>query len=193
MHGKKSFVDKMFGSYEDKFKQMRASLLLMMTYPGKKLMFMGTEYAQFREWDFDNSLEWFMLDYPMHKQMQEYVRELNNFYLSRSELWQRDFTPLGFSWILPDESDKNTVVYRRINNKNESLIVAINFSGTEQSVRIPLCKSRHLIQLFATDVEINQSSVTVNSDNGSYYVDISIPKFSGVVYKEKSLIKKIKI
>ena len=183
----------MFGSYEDKFRQMRAALLLMMTYPGKKLMFMGTEYAQFREWDFDNSLEWFMLDYPKHQQMQEYVRELNGFYLSRSELWDRDFTPDGFSWILPDESDKNTVVYRRIDNRNDSVIVAINFSGTDQHIRVPLSKSRYLVQLFATDIELSNSPITVNSDNGSYYADLVLPGFSGVVCKEKTLIKKIKI
>ena len=193
VHGKNSFVDKMYGSYEDKFSQMRASLLLMMTYPGKKLMFMGTEYAQFREWDFDNSLEWFMLDYPNHKQMQEYVRELNNFYLSRNELWDRDFTQLGFSWILPDESDKNTVVYRRINNKNESIIVAINFSGADQSVRIPLSKSRQLVQLFATDDRFSSAPISVNSDKGVYYADLQLPRFSGIVLKEKSIIKKIKI
>ena len=193
VHGKKSFVDKMYGSYEDKFRQMRASLLLMMTYPGKKLMFMGTEYAQFREWDYDNSLEWFMLDYPAHSQMQEYVRELNNFYLSRSELWDRDFDPRGFSWILPDENEKNTVVYRRINNKDESIIAAINFSGSEQSVRVPLCKSRHLVPLFATDLEVSTSPIAVNTENGYYYADIVLPKFSGMICKEKSLIRKIKI
>ena len=193
VHGKKSFVDKMYGSYEDKFRQMRASLLLMMTYPGKKLMFMGTEYAQFREWDYDNSLEWFMLDYPAHSRMQEYVRELNNFYLSRSELWDRDFDPSGFSWILPDENEKNTVVYRRINNKDESVVVVINFSGSEQSIRVPLCKSRHLVPLFATDLEVNTSPIAVNTENGCYYADIVLPKFSGMICKEKSLIRKIKI
>ena len=192
VHGKKSFVDKMFGDYEDKFSQMRASLLLMMTYPGKKLMFMGTEYAQFREWDFDNSLEWFMLDYEKHREMQEYVRELNSFYLSRSELWDRDFTPLGFSWILPDESDKNTVAYRRINNKNESIVVAINFSGADQTLRLPLMKSRHLVQLFATDAGINNAPIPVSSENGEYYADVTLPRFSGVVFKERSLIKKAK-
>lgn len=193
VHGKRSFVDKMFGDYEDKFSQMRASLLLMMTYPGKKLMFMGTEFAQFREWDYDNSLEWFMLDYPNHRKMQDYVRALNNFYLSRSELWNIDFDPEGFSWILADESDKNTVVYRRINGKGESVIVAINFSGSDQTLRIPVCKSRHLIQLFATDVSLNSAPIDVISDNEAHYADIYLPKFFGVVLKERSLIKKIKI
>jgi len=134
-----------------------------------------------------------MLDYPKHKQMQEYVRELNNFYLSRSELWDRDFTPLGFSWILADESDKNTVVYRRINNKDDSIIVAINFSGADQCVRIPLCKSRHLVQLFATDDRFSSAPISVNSNKGTYYADLQLPRFSGVILKEKSLIKKIKI
>ena len=193
VHGKRSFVDKMFGDYEDKFSQMRASLLLMMTYPGKKLMFMGTEFAQFREWDYDNSLEWFMLDYPNHRKMQDYVRALNNFYLSRSELWNIDFDPEGFSWILADESDKNTVVYRRINGKGESVIVAINFSGSDQTLRIPVCKSRHLIQLYATDVSLNSAPIDVISDNEAHYADIYLPKFFGVVLKERSLIKKIKI
>ena len=193
VHGKRSFVDKMYGSYEDKFKQMRASLLLMMTYPGKKLMFMGTEYAQFREWDFDNSLEWFMLDYPMHRNMQEYVKELNAFYLSRSELWERDFMPEGFSWILPDESDKNVVVYRRINNKGESIIIAINFSGAEQEVKIDLNQSKQLVGLFATEIEYDNMQFNVVKDKGAYYTVLKLPKFSGVVLKEKRYAKKIKI
>ena len=193
VHGKKSFVDKMFGSYEDKFRQMRTSLLLMMTYPGKKLMFMGTEYAQFREWDYDNSLEWFMLDYPMHKNMQEYVKELNQFYLSRNELWERDFTPDGFSWILPDESDKNVVAYRRLNSKNESIIIALNFSGATQEIKLDLNKSKYIEQLFSTDVECDNMQLQVIKEGDSYYTLFNLPAFSGVVLKEKRFIKKIKI
>lgn len=193
VHGKKSFIDKMHGGYEDKFMQMRASLLLMMTYPGKKLMFMGTEYAQFREWDYDDSLEWFMLDYPVHKSMQDYVKALNAFYLSRNELWERDFTPDGFSWILPDEDEKNTIAYRRVNLKGESLITVINFSGAEQQLRLPVCKSRHLEQLFSTDYQIVDMAIPVVKDGDNYYVDIRIPKFTGCVFKEKTFIRKLKI
>ena len=193
VHGKKSFLDKMFGNYEDKFRQMRASLLLMMTYPGKKLMFMGTEYAPFREWDYDDSLEWFMLDYEPHKNMHEYVRALNTFYLSRSELWERDFTPLGFSWILPDESDKNIVAYRRLNNKGESIVVVINFSGAEQHLRLPLYRSKHLVRLFSTDAEDSDMVIPVVNNLGNYYADLKLPKFSGCVFKEKSYVRKIKI
>ncbi len=80
VHGKCSLINKMFGSYEDKFRQIRSALLLMMTFPGKKLTFMGTEYAQFCEWDYEKSPEWFMLDYPIHRAMREYTAVLNRFY-----------------------------------------------------------------------------------------------------------------
>ena len=131
VHGKLSFINKMHGSLEDKFKQARTSLMLMMTYPGKKMLFMGTEYAQFREWDFDNSLEWFMLDYPNHKYFREYVASLNAFYLAHSELWDIDFNEDGFRWILADEADKNLVAFRRIDRKGRSLTVVLNFSGCD--------------------------------------------------------------
>ena len=193
VHGKKSFIDKMYGSYEDKFSQMRASLLLMMTYPGKKLMFMGTEFAQFREWDFANSLEWFMLDYPAHREIRDYVKELNNFYLSRHELWDCDFSPEGFSWILPDEADKNSVAYRRIANDKKSVIVAINFSGGEQTLRVPVIKCNSLKTIFASSHAIPITQIPVVKENDSYYADITLPKFSGIVLSESNSKRKIKI
>ncbi len=191
VHGKKSFVDKMFGDYEDKFRQMRSSLMLMMTYPGKKLMFMGTEYAQFREWDFDNSLEWFMLDYPMHKAMQDYVRALNCFYLKHGELWHKDFTPEGFTWILADEADKNSVAYRRHSIDGTDLIIAINFSGSEQTLSIPLAAGEKLRVLFSTDDFLDKMSIPVSEANGNYFASLTLPKFSGVIMKEKTKNKKI--
>ena len=193
VHGKKSFIDKMYGSYEDKFSQMRASLLLMMTYPGKKLMFMGTEFAQFREWDFANSLEWFMLDYPAHREIRDYVKELNNFYLSRHELWDCDFSPEGFSWILPDEADKNSVAYRRIANDKKSVIVAINFSGGEQTLRVPVIKCNSLKTIFASSHAVPITQIPVVKESASYYADITLPKFSGIVLSESNYKRKIKI
>ena len=136
VHGKKSLIDKFFGSYDEKFKGMRSFLLLFMTYPGKKLMFMGCEYAQFREWDYKNSLEWFMLDYPAHYDMREYTAALNRFYLSHSELWEIDFLSSGFEWIRADEKDMNLVAYKRIDSKGNYLTVVINFSGTKQKISI---------------------------------------------------------
>ena len=132
VHGKCSLVNKMFGEYDEKFSMMRAYLTFMMTLPGKKLLFMGTEYAQIREWDFENQLEWFMLKYPRHTEMQRFVRELNNLYLERSELWEIDDSWSGFSWIDADRANDNTVIYERYDTKGKSLTVVVNFSPEDR-------------------------------------------------------------
>ena len=185
VHGKRSFIDKMFGSVEDKFAEMRTSMLLMMTYPGKKMLFMGTEYGQFREWDYENSLEWFMLDYPKHRQMREYVAALNRFYLERSELWELDFSPAGFEWLLADEADKNLVAFRRKNVKGGSIIVILSFSGVDQHISIPV-KQPGVEKLFDSGSfgEVD-SFVSVNKCAKQYFADITIPRFAGVILKEK--------
>lgn len=128
VHGKKSLLDKMFGGYDDKFACMRAFLMYMMTLPGKKLMFMGCEYAPFREWDYENQLEWFMLDYPRHSQMKDYVRSLNHFYLEHSPLWEIDDGWDGFEWIDPDRCEDNTLSYIRKSADGEELIILLNFA-----------------------------------------------------------------
>ncbi len=192
VHGKKSFIDKMFGSYEDKFAEARAALLLIMTYPGKKMLFMGTEFAQFREWDFENSLEWFMLDYPKHRAFREYVRALNNFYLSRRELWSFDFSGEGFEWVYPDEAEKNTVVYKRKAGRDE-LTVTVNLSGSEQYLKIPIKpKSVGLEALFESTAGASQT-LSVFWDNGQKYTEIKISAFSAAIFNEKSLTKIYKI
>ena len=194
VHGKLSFVNKMYGSYEDKFLQARTSLLLMMTYPGKKMLFMGTEYAQFREWDFDNSLEWFMLDYPKHKQFRDYVASLNAFYLSHSELWDIDFVEDGFRWLLADEADKNVVAFNRVNKKGKYLTVLMNFSGAEQTVRISTEKGLRLESVFDTGTfSEEQKNVKIYKNDSDYYADVVLPPFSGIVYKKLNNYKKIKI
>lgn len=193
VHGKLSFIGKMFGEYDDKFELMRCAVLLMMTYPGKKLTFMGTEFAQFREWDFENSLEWFMLDYPKHYEMREYVKALNHFYLSHSELYDRDFIPTGFSWILPDESEKCTVAYRRINNQGKTLIVVINFSERDESIRLPVIKSKTVDVLFSTRPHLTENSFKTSLSLDRYYIDIIIPRLTGYVLVEKNGKKTIKI
>ena len=193
VHGKKSFVDKFYGEVPDKLSQMRAALLLIMSYPGKKLMFMGTEYAQFREWDYTSSLEWFMLNFPEHYAMREYVRSLNRFYLSRPEMWEQDFDPSGFSWILPDESDKNSVIYRRIAKNGFNLIFAINFSGSDQFYRIPTQPAKSLECVFATHFPGISEPVPITSDGAGYYASFSLPRFSGVVLREKNGNKIMKI
>ena len=193
VHGKRSLIDKMHGEYADKFDLMRCAMLLMMTYPGKKLTFMGTEYAQFREWDYNSSLEWFMLDYPKHSDMREYIRALNHFYLSHRELFDRDFIPTGFSWILPDESDKCTVAYRRISNSGATLISVINFSDREQHIMLPVIKSKSAEIVFSTRPYNTNSELQTQFVDGGYYIELTLNRFTGLLLKEKNGKKTIRI
>ncbi len=132
VHGKKSLIDKMYGSYDEKFSMMRAYLIFMMTMPGKKLIFMGTEFAQFREWDYKNELEWFMLRYPRHCEMQRFVRTLNHFYRLYSELWDIDDSWDGFQWIEADRISDNVVIYKRTNIQGRMVIIVVNFSPVDR-------------------------------------------------------------
>ena len=151
---------------------------------------MGTEYGQFREWDYENSLEWFMLDYPKHKEIREYVSALNKFYLKTSELWELDFSPSGFEWILADESDKNLVAFRRKNIKGESILVILSFSGNDQSVSIPI-NSNTLVKLFDSgNVGTVKEIADITETENGYSANITIPRFAGIVLKEKKKINK---
>lgn len=194
VHGKLSFINKMFGSYEDKFRQMRAALMLQMTYPGKKLLFMGTEYGQFREWNYDDSLEWFMLDYPTHACMREYVASLNAFYLKTKALWDLDFDERGFAWIAADEAEKNTVAYRRFDNAGNSVIIVINLSGSPQDITVSIDADKRLKCVFETDVgSVGIKKVPeVNKEPKTQY-NVRLEAFSGGIFTENKINQKIKI
>lgn len=191
VHGKFSFINKMHGNYEDKFSQMRTALMFMMTFPGKKLMFMGTEFAQFREWDYENSLEWFMLDYPNHTAMLQYVSSLNNFYLKNSSLWTYDFTDSGFEWIIVDEPEKNLIAYKRKSDDDE-LIIVINFSGVSQSTSFEISTSEPLCCVFSTDNSNNvQKEIYFEADTKK--IAITTPAFSGRIYQRQKKENKFKL
>ncbi len=128
VHGKKSFLDKMPGDYWQKFAGARAFEALRMFSPGKKLSFMGSEIAQFREWSHEREVEWFLLDYESHDRHQLYIADLNVFYLSHPELWQVDNGWQGFKWIDPDDSERSVISFRRIAENGHELIVAINLT-----------------------------------------------------------------
>ena len=127
VHGKRSMIEKMPGYYDDKFANLRTFYGFQMSHPGKKLTFMGNEFAQFIEWDFSRPLDWFLLDYDRHRQMQAWVRDLNHFYLEHRALWQNDSDWGGFQWIQPDDRDRSLVAYRRIDRKGKEVIVICNF------------------------------------------------------------------
>lgn len=132
VHGKKSLLDKMNGDYAAKFATDRAFMLFQMTHPGKKMTFMGCEFGQFREWDYQNQLEWFMTDFPMHKKLQQYCAALNHFYLKHPQLWEDDFTWGGFEWVYPNLSGWNLLVFKRRDRSGKELTVIVNFSGEDR-------------------------------------------------------------
>ena len=129
VHLKGSIINKMPGTYEQKFANVRAYLGYMMTHPGKKLNFMGYEIGQFREWNFDRELDWEVLQYPKHQELQKFIEDLNKLYLKNPCLWALDTSYEGFKWINADDSDHNILSYRRIDTKKNELVVVINFSG----------------------------------------------------------------
>ena len=183
--GKSSFISKMFGSIEDKFLMARLSLMLMITYPGKKLMFMGTEFAQFKEWDYDKELEWFMLQHQKHKSFSEYVASLNHFYLSTPELWQIDFSENGFKWIYPDEKDKNLVAFKRISYSGSEIVVVMNFSGIDQKITVPANGDGVYSVIYDTGNFVGSPYINIHRSDVGYYADITLPSFGGVIIKQK--------
>ena len=129
VHGKKSLVDKMPGDYWQKFANLRAFYAYWMAHPGKKLLFMGSEFAQFIEWKYYDSLDWHLLDYPLHKKMHDYVRKLNKFYVEQNSLWEIDCDWKGFEWIdCSDYSQSVIALIRKTKHLQDFVIVICNFT-----------------------------------------------------------------
>ena len=129
VHGKASMIGKMPGDREQKFANLRAAYGYMMCHPGKKLLFMGQDFAQFHEWSEERSLEWELLQYEDHRQMHEYMKALNLFYKEHPALYDLDYDPEGFTWINAISANENMLVFtRNTKKKEEMLLVVCNFS-----------------------------------------------------------------
>ena len=127
VYGKCSMLNKMPGTYEEKFANLRTFYGFMAAHPGKKLSFMGNEFAQFDEWKYASGLDWQLLDYELHRKMHEFVRTLNHFYLDHPCFWQNDSDWTGFQWLQADDRDNSVVAFRRVDRQGRDVLVVCNF------------------------------------------------------------------
>ena len=129
VHGKGSMINKMPGDYWQKFANLRVAYGFMYGHPGKKLLFMGGEFAQFDEWSEAKSLDWHLLEFDKHREIKEYVKDLNKLYLKETAFWEYDFSWEGFEWINGFDADSSTISFIRKGKKPDNYLIFIcNFT-----------------------------------------------------------------
>ena len=156
VHGKCSLISKMPGDYWQKFAGLRTFFAYWIAHPGKKLLFMGGEFGQFIEWNYDDNLDWHLpQQYPMHKKMLEYSRALNKFYCDHKALWQVDFDWNGFQWIDCNDNENSIVSFiRKAEDPSDYLVAVCNFTPeVRHGYRIGVPEKGSYIEVFNSDDE----------------------------------------
>ncbi len=204
VHGKKSLIEKMPGDYWQKFANLRVFWAYTLTHPGKKLLFMGQDFAQFIEWRFNEELEWFLLKFPMHRKFHNYVKELNLFYKQEKALWEIDHGWEGYQWIDCHNAEQSIIsFFRKGKNKGDIIIVLCNFTPQcydKYRIGVPLLCSYQ--EVFNSDLEKYGGTDKKNKKilkaepvpyhNQPYSVVIKVPSLSAVLLKPKIRYRKNK-
>ena len=195
VHGKGSMIGKMPGeTLEKKAENLRAAYAFMMGHPGKKLLFMGQEYAQTAEWNEGASLEWELLDYPVHKNMQDYVKALNRLYREHPALYEMDYDPDGFEWINCSYQNESMIIFLRKSRKSEETLLFIcNFDNMEhEKFRVGVPFHGKYKEIFNTDAKDFGGEGRVNGrvktsrklewDEKDDSIEVYIPPMSVSIY-----------
>ena len=192
VHGKCSLINKMPGEYDQKFAQLRTFYGYMMAHPGKKLLFMGQEFGQFAEWSEAHGLDWNLLAYDRHRQLQQYVADLNRLYLDTPALWQVDYSWEGFQWIVPDDDSQSVIVFRRIDHSGKEIIIACNFTPvTREKYQFGVPRPGSYKPVFCSDAADYGGEGTVLRAARSrkkpmhgldYSISVTLPAFSAVFF-----------
>ena len=186
VHGKATIVQKMYGEYEGKFPQARALYLYMAIHPGKKLDFMGNEFAQLREWDESREQEWSVLKYPNHDSFRVFRKALNEAYLQNDGFWLREYDPAAFRWLDCAHPEKNACAIWRQGSEG-GVLAAFNFGDTELTdYELTLPQKGKLTLLLDTDWTIFGGSTTKPAKGKALpaadKLTLNLPPFSGVLY-----------
>ena len=198
VYGKKSIVGRMPGDEWQQFANLRLLYSYMYTHPGTKLLFMGAEFGQRDEWNFQTSLDWHLLQYDHHKGIKNLIKDLNALYKKYPALYERQFEADGFEWISYDDHENSVVAYIRKGNKDEDfLVMACNFTPVPRtSYRIGLPTKGKLIQLFNSDDsnyggtgDFITNKVTIEKVDWhyrKYSAEINIPPLGAIVFEIKT-------
>ena len=186
VHGKATIVQKMYGEYEGKFPQARALYLYMAIHPGKKLDFMGNEFAQLREWDESREQDWSVLKYPNHDSFRAFRKALNEAYLQNDGFWSREYDPAAFRWLDCAHPEKNACAIWRQGSEG-GVLAAFNFGDTELTdYELTLPQKGKLTLLLDTDWTSFGGSTTKPAKGKALpaadTLTLDLPPFSGVLY-----------
>ncbi|MEG2309256.1 1,4-alpha-glucan branching protein GlgB [Chryseobacterium sp.] len=198
VHGKSSLIYKMVGDEWQKFANLRALYVYMFTHPGAKLLFMGDEFGQTSEWNFKQSLDWHLLEYPIHKGLQTLVKDLNHLYKNETGFYENQFNPNGFEWVEADDKDNSVFIYSRKGKKqNDVLMVILNLTPRVIDYKVGVDKSTKWEVIFNSDDEkYGGSNVQANIFNEvdevwkdkNKTISINLPALSGVVLRQSKVI-----
>ncbi|WP_419961722.1 1,4-alpha-glucan branching protein GlgB [Psychrobacillus sp. BM2] len=202
VHGKRSLVNKMPGDYWQKFANLRLLFGYLFAHPGKKLLFMGSEFGQFDEWKYQQEMDWMLLDFEAHSNFYRYYKELNKFYQETNALWRLDHEQAGFQWIDADNAEQSVITFmRKGKRKGDYCIVVCNFSAdVYHNYQIGVPSNGKYFEAFNSDdasfggsaqlnpVPIHASKIPHN--NQPYCLEITVPPLGISIFMKETKTRK---